>query len=291
MNEDKAISEDKAESDNSDMRDNRAERDTRAMRRDKVTKSVAEAIAAQRAPPKLPRRFYKQATVVARGSEREQETGFAVRLDGRVLRTPGRVEVIMPREDLAQAVAAEWAGQGEDIDLSAMPLTRLSYRALDVVHGHEDEIRAEIIKYAGSDLLCYRADHPQELVARQNELWDPVLAWAAVSHDIDLTVATGIVPVRQSIVALERLEQVIAGRFVDAFSLNGVHVITTLCGSALLAFAVAQGHLSADQAWRAAHVDEDWQIEKWGEDDEAMARRSARYTEFQAAIRLLDLLH
>ncbi len=258
------------------------------MSEDKVSKSVAEAIAAQQSGAKLPRRFYKDVSVAAK--DIDGGAGFVVLLDGRALRSPGKTQLALPSEVLAARIAQEWQRQETQIDLAAMPLTRLAYRAIDLVQGNQAETRREIVKYASSDLLCYRADQPQELIARQALLWDPVLAWANEVHEIDLNVATGIVPVRQSDAALGALDTKIASAYGDPFLLAALHVLTTLSGSALLAFAHGQGQLSAGACWDAAHVDEDWQIEKWGEDDEAVKARAARRSEFDTASEVLKLL-
>jgi chaperone required for assembly of F1-ATPase len=169
-----------------------------------------------------------------------------------------------------------------------MPLTKLANSAIDGVMDRLADVRAEIVKYAGSDLLCYRADTPPELVRRQQEAWDPVLAWASEVFGARFTVAQGIMPVAQPEPGRAAVGAVLE-RY-EAFPVAGLHVMTTLMGSALLALAHAQGRLTAEQAWGAAHVDEDWQIEKWGADAEAEARRRRRWAEMQAASRLLTLL-
>lgn len=229
-----------------------------------------------------PRRAYKAAAVA------EGNGSFRVLLDGRPARTPGRAELAVPRRALAGAVAAEWAAQGERIDPLTMPLTRLVNSAIDGVRGREREVRADICKYAGSDLLCYRAPGPEELVRRQAEGWDPVLAWAREALGACLVTGEGIVPVAQPRAAGAAIAKALAE--LEAFALTAHHVMTTLTGSALLALAHARGRLSAEQAWAAAHVDEDWQISQWGWDAEAKARRDRRWAEMQAASRLLELL-
>jgi chaperone required for assembly of F1-ATPase len=149
-------------------------------------------------------------------------------------------------------------------------------------------VRAEIAKYAASDLLCYRAEGPAELVRRQAEAWDPVLAWAGSEFGAHLITGRGIVPVCQSPAALAAIASRLSD--LDALALTAHHVMTTLTGSAVLALAHARGRLTAEQAWAAAHIDEDWQIGQWGEDAEAQARRARRWAEMQAASRLLALL-
>jgi chaperone required for assembly of F1-ATPase len=231
-----------------------------------------------------PKRLYRGASVESAPG------GFRVLLDGRPARTPARKEVAVPSRRLAEALAAEWAAQGERIDPATMPLTRLVNSALDGVTGREAEVRAEIIKYAGSDLLCYRASapHEQELARRQAAAWDPVLAWARAELDVRLSVGPGIVPVAQPEAATAAVEGIL-GR-LDAFALAAHHIMTTLTGSALLALAHGRGRLTAEEAWAAAHIDEDWQVSQWGEDAEARARRDRRWAEMQTASRLLALL-
>jgi chaperone required for assembly of F1-ATPase len=213
---------------------------------------------------------------------------FRVLLDGRPVRTPAKGELAVPTRALAEALAAEWEAQGEHIDPAGMPLTRLVNSAIDGVAGREAEVRADIAKYAGSDLLCYRAEAPAELMRRQAEAWDDVLAWAHAALRARFVLGQGIVPVAQPQTAIAAVEGALAG--LDAFALAAHHVIVTLTGSALLALAHGRGRLTAEEAWAAAHVDEDWQIGQWGEDAEAKARRERRWAEMQAASRLLALL-
>ncbi len=233
--------------------------------------------------PSLPARFYKSVTVAEAGDGK----GFAVLLDGRTVKTPARRNLEVQARGLAEALAAEWSGQQAVIDPAAMPLTRLVNTALDGVASRTAEVAADIVKYAGSDLLCYRADFPEGLVERQTALWDPVLAWLAARTGCQLRVQCGLMHVAQPQAALDAYAAAVAD--LDAFSLTAMHVMTTLTGSAVLALAVLEGELSPEAAWEAAHVDEDWQISEWGSDDEAMARRERRWTEMQAAARLARL--
>jgi chaperone required for assembly of F1-ATPase len=211
-----------------------------------------------------------------------------VLLDGKPIRTPAKRELVLPTRGLAEAVAAEWSAQGERIDPRAMLLTRLANSAIDGVWGREAEVRADIAKYAGSDLVCYRAEGPEELVRRQAEAWDPVLTWARHALRADLQVATGIMPVAQPEAGTAALAAALDG--LDAFALAPLHVMTTLTGSVLLALACVRGHLSAEAAWALAHIDEDFQIGKWGWDAEAKARRERRWAEMAAASQMLGLL-
>lgn len=231
----------------------------------------------------LPKRFYK-AVAVAEG----EGPFFRILLDGKAARTPCKAALALPTRALAEAVAAEWEAQGERMNPLAMPLTRLVNSAIDGVRGREREVRADICKYAATDLVCYRAPGPEELVRRQAEAWDPVLAWARQALGARLVTAQGIVPVAQPPASGGAIEKALAE--LEAFALTAHHVMTTLTGSALLPLAHARGQLSAEQAWTAAHIDEDWQIGQWGWDVEAKARRDRRWAEMRAASRLLQLL-
>lgn len=235
--------------------------------------------------PVLPKRFYDKAAAV--GHEGEQGSGFAIHLDGRPLRTPAKALLILPDADLADAVAAEWQAQTEVVDPATMPLTRLANSALDTVAADPGAVAREAARYAGSDLLCYRAEEPDGLVERQNEAWDPVLDWARADLGLRFNLAGGIVHVGQPDETLARVETLLAG--YAPLPLAGLHVITSLTGSVVLALAVAEGRLDAEAAWSAACVDEDWQISQWGEDAEAMKKRSAAWRDMEAASRLARL--
>lgn len=229
--------------------------------------------------PAAIKRFYANASVG------EAEGGFALLLDGRRARTPAKKPLILPTRALAELVAAEWAGQGETIDPAGMPLTRLANSALDGVAAALGATRAEIARYAGSDLLCYRAEAPESLVAAEAAAFDPVLDWAGQALGAKLLVAEGVVHVRQPEPALAGVRAALDA-LQSPFALAALHVMTSLTGSALLALAVARRRLSAEDAWRIAHVGEDFQIAQWGEDDEARARRAARWRDFEAAARV-----
>jgi len=229
----------------------------------------------------LPKRFYQTVSVAAR------DGGFAVMLDGRPVRTPAKKLLVVPVETLAVALAEEWDAQKTNINPATMPLTRLVNSALDGVAGREAEVAAEIVKYAGGDLLLYRAAGPAALVARQARHWDPVLAWAEGWLGGRFILAEGIMPVSQPQSTLDKLAAKIAD--MATLPLAALHVITTLTGSALLALAHAERGIGAQEAWIAAHVDEDYQIELWGPDTEAGARRTDRWREMQAASFLISL--
>ncbi len=229
----------------------------------------------------LPRRFYKAATCGPDGD------GFAVLLDGRAARTPGKQKLAVASRVLAEALAEEWGAQGTSINPATMPLSRIVIVALDGVAGNERAVAEDIIAYAGSDLVCYRATSPPGLVELQATHWDPVIAWAAGRLGARFKVAEGIVHVTQDADALDRLRGQLDGR--DAIRLAALHVMTTLTGSALIALAHADEFFGVEAAWQAAHVDEDWQKRQWGEDEEAAERRERRWRDMQAASRILTL--
>lgn len=230
----------------------------------------------------MPKRFYARAAAAATG-----DGAFRIELDGRPLRTPGKAPFIVPARGLAEAIAAEWDGQGERIDPVSMPVTRLVNSAIDGVEATGAEVAAEIVRYAGSDLLCYRADAPERLVALQQELWDPLLDWARAELGARFVLSEGIVFVEQPPRSLELIAKHLP---TDALRLASLNLMTTLSGSAILALAVWRGALSAEQGWRTAHVDEEVQELLWGVDDAALARRATRYRDFAAAALCLTLL-
>jgi chaperone required for assembly of F1-ATPase len=229
----------------------------------------------------LPKRLYKKVTTAPDGE------GVAVLLDDKPIRTPAKAKLSVPSQ-LAEAIAEEWRAQGERIDPETMRLTKLANSAIDGVRGSESAVLDDLIAFAGSDLVCYRAEGPEGLVAKQNEHWDPVLSWAKQDLGASFRLSQGIVHVVQPKPSLDQLQERLKG--LDAFNLAALHVMTTLTGSALLALAVALRRLTPDQAWEAAHVDEDWQISQWGEDAEAAARRTRRRQEFNASCLLVKLL-
>lgn len=234
-----------------------------------------------------PKRFYTVVTVDPASGARAQ-TGYRILLDGRPVRTPAKATLSVPGPALAEAIAAEWRAQGTHIDPASMPLTRIANTTLDGVVARRAEVEAEIAKYAGSDLVCYRAEAPEALVTRQGEAWDPVVAWARRRLQVAPRIGSGIVHVDQPDGLVEAVTRVLST--FSPLALSGLHVITALTGSALMALALAEGGLEPERAWRAAHVDEDYQAELWGRDGEAEHRRTARHREFEAACALLSLL-
>jgi chaperone required for assembly of F1-ATPase len=229
----------------------------------------------------LPKRFYKDVAVKDEGSR------VAFLFDGKPGRTPGKAPLSVPTMALAEAIAAEWRAQGERIDPRTMPLTKLANSAIDGIEGRAEAVIDDIMAHARADLLCYRASGPQELLVEQARHWDPVVAWAKEALDAPLSLARGIVHVTQPEASMAAIRERLEG--LDAFGLAGLHVMTSLTGSALLALAVALKRLTPDEAWKSAHVDEDWQIHQWGEDAEAKDRRAARKRDFDAAARAFAL--
>jgi chaperone required for assembly of F1-ATPase len=232
--------------------------------------------------PKTLNRFYQTAAAAERSAR-----DFAVELDGRPIRTPAGRTLSVPTRALADAIAAEWNAQGEDVAPETLHLTRLANSAIDGVTGREGEVVQDILNYAGTDLLCYRAAGPAELALEQARLWDPILAWVESAHGAPFSTATGVQHVAQPAASLEAVQSVLL-RF-GAFKLAALHVMTTLTGSALIALAEAEGFLDTVAAWTAAHVDEAWQAARWGEDFEAAERKKRRFAEFSNASRFFSL--
>lgn len=230
------------------------------------------ARAAQQRP--LPRRFYTEVGVG------EGEDGFRILLDGKPIRTPARAIFAVPSRALADAVAAEWQSQEREINPHQMPLTRLVNVAIDGVARDPEASAAEIVRYAGTDLICYRAEGPERLVERQGRHWDPVLDWLRTEHHARFILSAGIVHVRQPDESLNRIDRLVPR---DPLRLAALVSLTSLMGSALLPLALLHGRLTPEVVWAAAHVDEDWNAEQWGEDELAAERRAARQAEMQAA--------
>ena len=226
----------------------------------------------------LRRRFYDRAAIDDGAAD------FRVTLDGRGVKTPAGRPLAAPIRQLAEELAAEWEAQRDVIDPSRMPLTRLANTIIDGVERARPEVAAEVEKYLACDLVFYRAESPHGLVERQAAAWDPVLDWAHASLGARFETVQGMVHVVQSPEALNAARGAIPS---DAWRLGAVHAITTLTGSALIALALAAGAISLDQAWSAAHVDEDWNMQQWGRDELALARRAYRFAEMQAAAQVL----
>ena len=234
---------------------------------------------AARAPQR--KRFYAQA------GGAEADGGFAVTLDGKPIRTPSGRAITIPSQEIALAVAAEWEAQADSIAPLTMPMTRFANSVVEAVVDRVGLVADDVAKYFHTDLLFYRAGHPEALVAREASHWDPVLFWAADELGAHFILAEGIVHVRQPEQAVAAARAALPD---DPWSVAALHVVTTLTGSALLALALRERVLGADQVWAAAHVDEDWNAEQWGQDEEAVDRRAARAVDFRAAARILEVL-
>lgn len=229
-----------------------------------------------------PRVFWKEVGIAP------VKGGFAIELDGRGVRTPAKAPLVIPTRALAEAVAAEWAAQEEKVDPATMPFTRLANSAIDKVAVQFAEVAQMLAAYGGSDLLCYRADHPQALVARQAEAWDPILAWAAEALEAPLQVGAGLMHVAQPEASLEALTRRVTAQ--SPFELAAFHDLVAMSGSLILAFAVTHGRLSADEAWALSRLDESWQAEQWGKDEEAESLAAQKSGEFSRAAAAFSFL-
>jgi chaperone required for assembly of F1-ATPase len=227
------------------------------------------------------KRFYAKADVA------EAEGGFSVTLDGKPIRTPSGRVLTIPVREIAASVAAEWQAQQDLIDPLSMPLTRFANSVVEGVIDRADAVADDVAKYLTSDMLFYRAGHPEALVAREARHWDPVLYWAADRFGAHFILGECVMHVSQPEPAVAAARAALPR---DPWSIAATHVVTTLTGSALLALALVHGALDAEQVWTAAHVDEDWNAEKWGVDDEVAARRAARRVDYEAAVRIIRAL-
>lgn len=227
------------------------------------------------------KRFYKTASATTAAP-------FAVRLDDRPMRTPGGKPQIVPTQALAEAMAAEWETQGEHLDLASMVLTKAVNTAIDRIEPRRTEVVDELTRFAGSDLLSYRATAPRELVERQVHMWDPWLDWARRELDIALCAASGIVHVEQPPESIEATRRAIAQ--FDSYALTAIHPAITISGSAILGLAFGRGQIGPLELLTLSRVDEDYQAERWGEDAEAAAVRQNRLNDLLLAARMLDLL-
>lgn len=229
-----------------------------------------------------PKRFWTEAAAVA------AEGGHGVALDGRPVRTPARAPLVVPARALAEAIAAEWAAQGQHLAPDTMPLTRTANSAIDRLgEAARPAVVADLAGYGASDLLCYRAEAPAELAARQAADWDPLLDWIA-GQGAPLAVTRGVIPVSQPEESLAWLRARVAG--LDPFRLAAFHDLVALSGSLVIALAVLDGRVAAEEGWRLSRLDEDWQIEQWGEDEEEARLTASRRAGFLDAARFLALL-
>lgn len=230
-----------------------------------------------------PKRFWTSADV----AESEAAQGWQVLLDGRVVKTPAKRPLVVPTCVMAHAIAAEWDAQGDTVDPATMPVTRSANAAIDKVAIQFEEVADLVADYGGSDLLCYRAASPVELVARQAEAWTPLLDWAREALDAPLDVTTGVMPIAQPTESLANLHAGVHA--LHPFELTAFSEFVALTGSLVMGFAAARGAQHPDALWHASRVDELWQIEQWGPDDEAQAVTDRKKGEFDHAVRFFAL--
>lgn len=228
------------------------------------------------------KRFYKKAETISAAG------GHGVTLDGRLVKTPGKHDLIVPSLSLAAAVAAEWDAQQGEIRRERMPLTRLAATTIDRNSTQREAIVRQVAHYAGTDLVCYRATHPPALAARQQAVWQPLIDWAVERYDAPLTVTTGVIPASQPAASLAAFTIAVAGH--DDFSLTALHTATAACGSLVIALALLEGRLDAVEAFAASQLDESFQIEAWGGAADQAERRAALAGEIAAAAQFIELM-
>jgi chaperone required for assembly of F1-ATPase len=228
------------------------------------------------------KRFYRKAEPVQRAS------GHGITLDGKPIKTPGKRDLVVPNKALAAAIAAEWGAQQGEVRSATMPLTRLATTTVDRVATQRDAIIRQTADYAATDLVCYRAAHPPALAARQQAIWQPLIDWAVLRYDAPLVITSGVIPKSQPAASLRALASAVAEQ--DDFALTALHVATAACGSLIIALALLEGRLDAQQAFAASQLDESFQIEAWGEDAEQAERRSALAADIRAAALFISLL-
>lgn len=227
------------------------------------------------------KRFWKEAQVA------QEAGGFSVTLDGRPVKTPSKAALVLPSRSLAEAIAAEWQAQEDAVDPESMPATRSANSAIDKVTHQHAEVAEMLAAYGDSDLTCYRADRPADLAARQAETWDPLLDWADARFGARLQPRCGVMHVAQDADALGRLGRELAR--MDAFELTAFHDLVTISGSLVIALAVETGEITPEAGWDASRIDETWQEEQWGEDEEAARMAAHKRAAFLHAARFLAL--
>ena len=228
------------------------------------------------------KRVYREVRVAPAGA------GWSILLDARTLQTPARTPLLLSQRGLAEAIAAEWDAQTEKIVPATMPLMQLAATAIDRIAPQPEHAIKEIVGYAATDLVCYRAERPADLVERQNTCWQPLVDWVTLRFDAPLRVTTGVVPKAQPSAAITAIRAAVES--LDPFRLTALHSITTSCGSVVIGLAMLERHLDVEGAWQASQLDETYQIEAWGEDAEAAARRAALRRDLEAIHRFTELL-
>jgi len=227
------------------------------------------------------KRFYKEVTVEEAGN------AYSVLLDGRPIKTPAKLSLHLPTQELAKAIAEEWERQSEKIEPSSMPFMQAAATVIDRVKPQRDKVISDIVAYGGSDLVCYRAAYPENLVAKQSVAWDPLIDWVLERHHVALKTTNAINPIEQDEEALERLAAVVEAQ--KDMTLAPLYNITALCGSLVVAIAVLDGHLSAEEAFEISELDETHVMELWGADAEALQRRKNNKGSLVASTRFLEL--
>jgi chaperone required for assembly of F1-ATPase len=229
------------------------------------------------------KRFWKLAETVPVGDN------WAILIDGRPVKTPGKSDLVVPTRALGEAIADEWNAVEGDIDPRAMPLTGIANAAIEHVSTDPAAFAAGLARYAETDLACYRTDSPTGLAERQRYEWDRLLAWARRRFDVDFLTTCGIVHVAQPDPTVRRLAHAVAS--LDAFQLAGISPLVTIGGSLVAALGVLEGASTPEEAWEAVTVDDRWQLEQWGSDAEAEAALDNRHRDFVTAARFLRLLN
>ena len=228
------------------------------------------------------KRFYRKAELVHGAG------GHGVTLDGKPIKSPGKRDLVVPTEALAQAIAGEWNAQAAEVLAATMPLTRLATTTIDRVATQRDAIVRQTANYAATDLVCYWATQPAALTARQQAVWQPLIDWTVLRYDAPLVVTSGVIPKSQPAATLRALATTVAEQ--GDFALTALHVATAACGSLIIALALLEGQLDAQEAFAASQLDESFQIEAWGEDAEQAERRRALAADIEAAGRFISLL-
>ena len=226
-------------------------------------------------------KFYKLAHVEATGS------GFAVQLDGRPIKTPAGADLCVASERLAREITAEWSAQKETIDPHQMPMTSLTCTMIDRIIPEQTMVKEQLLQFAETDMLCYRAQEPADLVSRQHQTWQPLIDWVAEAHQVPLVVTEGILPVKQPSTALDALSIVIDG--LQDWELAALSSITAIAGSLVIGLALITGRIDAAEAFAVIQLDEDYQNERWGTDEEGVRRQQILQREIQSAATFVDL--
>ncbi|HLG86932.1 MAG TPA: ATP12 family protein [Alphaproteobacteria bacterium] len=228
------------------------------------------------------RRLYKETATTS------DDEGFAILLDGKPVVTPGRRRLVVPTAALAEGIASEWDEQGESIRPDTMPLMQIAATVLDHLAQHRPDVEKAVLRFAETDLVCYRADGPPELIRKQRAAWEPLLDWVAEKHGVRLDVTHGVLPVSQPSEAMQALGAIVRG--LDDWRLGALQAAVSAAGSLVVGLALTEGRIDAAQAFAASELDESWSIDHWGEDAEAARRRAVVASDLKAARRFRDLL-